>query len=352
MKRKNKSETPSAEEWRSLYKAAIEFRDLKPWTWMSEMDLFGIQNPHDEEMGYCCVLGELGEVFALAVYLGSEGLAGYLRMQSGEVDADDPDVLHLQKCLMASFENREDLEQADLRTIKRLGFKFRGRGAWPQFRSFLPGYLPWYLTSGEAKFLTVALEQAVHIARRHQKDPNLLTSLGETTLLARVSVGEDEHGDWRDRWMALPELEEEATPSIPVDELRLRKITKGVKTKRGTWEVDSFYFPGAVEEGERPFFPCIGVIMEHGTGIALHFWLEPPWQFVSLFTENLLTFVEEADMLPEGVLVTKEELFDVLEPMTSRLGIDLDFVGILENVEEFKASMITHLSGFAEDFGV
>ena len=49
------------------------------------MDIFGVGNPRIGEIGYCCVLGKMGEVFGLVAYLGTEELEGYLRIQSEEI---------------------------------------------------------------------------------------------------------------------------------------------------------------------------------------------------------------------------------------------------------------------------
>lgn len=100
----------------------------------------------NDEIGYCCVLGNAGECFGLAVYLGSEGLEGYLKMQSGEINTYSTDMLHLQKCLMVSFDDSEFLQKEDLDLIKALGLKFKGRNSWPMFRNYQPGYYPWVLT--------------------------------------------------------------------------------------------------------------------------------------------------------------------------------------------------------------
>jgi hypothetical protein len=334
---------PSLDEWRSLYKAAKEFHDLRPWTWMSDIEMFGVKNPDGGQMGYCCVLGQLEEVFALVVYLGPEGLAGYLRLQSGEIDIYDPDVAHVQNCLMASFKDRRDLDQEDLKLIKKLGLKFRGRGAWPQFRSHRPGYVPWYLASWEARFLRVALEQATQVARRLQEKPDLLNSSDKNSLLTRVLIVEDGNETWDDRWMELPEVEEKIMRVSPLNELRLARTAKACKSKRGTWEIDFFYFPAAVTEGERPYFPLAALIMDHSTGLALDTWVEAPWKFFALFSERLLTFMEKYTILPAEVLVAKEEAIEILKPITSRLGIKLSLVEVLANVEEFKEAMTTHL---------
>jgi hypothetical protein len=35
---------PFIQDWRELYSAAVDLENLKPWKWMSEDDIFAIQN--------------------------------------------------------------------------------------------------------------------------------------------------------------------------------------------------------------------------------------------------------------------------------------------------------------------
>ena len=72
---------PSLEEWRALYEAAVAFHDAAPWQWMWDSDQFGVQDLESGRIGYCCVMGRLGEHYALAAYNGSEGLAGLWKMR-------------------------------------------------------------------------------------------------------------------------------------------------------------------------------------------------------------------------------------------------------------------------------
>jgi len=68
---------PTINQWKELYKTAIKFQRMECWNWMWDTDLFGVQNPENGEIGYCVIMGGAGEHFALAVYLGSEGLYSY-----------------------------------------------------------------------------------------------------------------------------------------------------------------------------------------------------------------------------------------------------------------------------------
>ncbi|MBW3625638.1 MAG: hypothetical protein KY468_19770 [Armatimonadetes bacterium] len=201
----------SLKELAELFEAARSFKFVEPWDWMFDSDLFGVRNPETGEIGYCCVMGNLGEHYALAVYRGSEGLDGYLCMQQGYVPEDPLDALAMQYALMASFEDREAMSKEDRQVMKELGLKFRGRNAWPQFRSYRPGYQPWYLTGEEARFLALALDQSVEVAVRIQGDPDLLERVPEGHVLVRTR---DAGGEWRDEFLR-PEPYRKPEPEIP-----------------------------------------------------------------------------------------------------------------------------------------
>ncbi|KJR48077.1 hypothetical protein UF75_1550 [Desulfosporosinus sp. I2] len=90
---------------------------------MYDDDIFGVVDPETGETAYCCIMGNVGENFAVAGYLGPEGLSGILGLFSGEIDPDESESMFIQKCLMCSFEDRSLLEASDLKQIKELGYQ-------------------------------------------------------------------------------------------------------------------------------------------------------------------------------------------------------------------------------------
>jgi len=64
---------PTLEEWRRLYQATMRVKELAPWDWMTETDIFGVRDPEIHETGFVSVMGMRGEHFSLAVYLGGRG---------------------------------------------------------------------------------------------------------------------------------------------------------------------------------------------------------------------------------------------------------------------------------------
>ena len=72
------------------------------------------------------MLGELGDVYGLVVYLGTDGLNQYKAIQSGEVGPDGDDAPFFQNCLKVSFEDRNELSKDDLEVIRGLELSFRG----------------------------------------------------------------------------------------------------------------------------------------------------------------------------------------------------------------------------------
>lgn len=332
-----KHKPPSTLEWKELYSAAVNFKKLKPWEWMWDDDIFGVFNPENGEIGYCCVMGNAGEHFALGVYLGTEGLDKILKIQSGEILPDINETLFDHKCLMASFEDRKYIEKQDYEIIRKLKLKFRGRNEWPLFRSYLPGYLPWYLDQSEAKFLTLALEQAIVICKRFLEDSKLLTPPEIGQFLVRVP---DKGGsNWEDEWLKPSEPEKREVMMGKVDEDALEYLQK--LEHQGVWEADFFNIPEAVQdqEDDRPYYLYSILWGETESGIILNAGVAEPNQWAPVLLEKFQEIVKNIQSLPQEIMVKKEELLIFLKPVTTQLGIELRRVPYLEALEEFRETM-------------
>jgi hypothetical protein len=137
---------------------------------------------------------------------------------------------------------------------------------------------------------------------------------------------------WRDAWLEPAPLEREEVAAQPVDERRLARLRKAAPLKRTVWEMDFFLSPGAVQEkrGERPYYPYLLMSVDHGSGFILGTDMLSPETYQPEFAERFLRLAERLKWLPAEIWIKKEEAFDLLEPVTSRLGIRLYLVDWLE----------------------
>ncbi len=334
---------PALEEWKTLYDAAIEFRKIEPWEWMKETEVFGVQNPQNGEVGYCCIMGELGEVLAMAVYLGTEGLQGYMKIQKGQINPDEPDSLYIQDCLMLSFEDKRFVDQEDRQIINELGFKFRGRNSWPLFRSYKPGYFPWFLSRDEALYMTDALQQAKEVCLRFKENKKLLSIPKKNLYLTKVPEKRDGMIVWKDEWREPAPLKRVKYSDEKVDEVRVQRIRKTAKPTPVIWEIDFFYTPTPIAEGERPYFPYAIMLIDRDSGFILDMHLARKAGYKKEFLEKFLSCIEKMSILPLEILVRKEELVNLLEPYTSRLNIKLSVVKRLENIDNARRELGKYL---------
>jgi hypothetical protein len=324
--------SPSLQEWKNLYDAALEFKELAPWNWMDDIDIFGVKDPVSGEIGYCCIMGAAGEHYALGLYLGSEGLHGLSRILSGDFSEFKDEALFIQSCLMASFEDRKYLQKQDLQQIKTLGLKFRGRNAWPLFRNYLPGYVSWYLKSDEVGFLTVALQQAM--------DVSLLDHPSMDHYLVRVPDKPGGNIIWKDEWLEPLPLKIEDIPAISVEETTLNRLTKARLQRKGIWEIDFFYVPAVVrEKGERPYYPYMILLVDHDSSFILNFQLEKEADCKSTFPVKFADFIERAKVMPDELLVKRYEVYKIMEPLSAELGIKINMVESLPALEYAQKSM-------------
>ena len=326
---------PTIQDWKNLFDAALKFKKIAPWQWMWDSDIFGVQNPANGEIGYCCIMGAAKEIYALAVYQGSEGLESYLRLNTKYHSESLFDLYTLQKCVMLSFEDRANLTNEDLQIIKSLGLQFRGHNEWPLFRSFRPGFFPWFIAKEEAEFLTVAIHQAIEVALQFEKNPNLLSSIDEDYYLVRVPHIENDAIVWKNELLKTQPYKEFEIKTKPVDEKLLERINKLHILQKDTWEIDYFFYPSAVKEkNERPFYPYIILWVDHRSGYILHHHLANDKQELAKIPELFLHFIEYFNSIPKTIITKHEMTYQLLEPVAKSLNINLIKKEKLKGIEE------------------
>ncbi len=329
-------------QWKELYNAVIELKKLKPWEWMWDNEIFGVQNPETGEVGYCCVMGRAGEHYALAAYRGSEGLEGHRKITSGEVDPQSNDALHCQACLMVSFEDRDYLEQKDRKIIKKLGLKFRGDHDWPMFRNWTPGFFPWFIMPEEAHYILQLIPQVIDVTERFKQDPALLIPPEPGQYLVRVPRSGQEGLIWGDEWRTPAPLPNPEVIDLSLYSSTIENIRENIplSISPDILEIDYFYSSNTVKENqERPYFPWMMLCVDHETGLILFFHLAPKYsRWRKEFIEALLKNMEKRDSLPGRILV-KANGFALFEAISAELEIKIEKVEDLPIMNEVRAHM-------------
>jgi len=336
------------EQWRGLYEAMAKIRDLAPWDWMSEHDIFGVQNPETKELGFVSIMGALGEHFAISVYLGSHGLYGFLSLfdiPPGEPELFSEYLLEIPQ-LQASFEDHAMLTPQDLDIVKNLGLSYSGKKAWPLFRSFKPGLFPWYLEPAEIRFLQYALEQTLDVAPRFKEDPWVIEP-GDELLMVRVASKKGNSLVWEDRAMQIDPPDPD-----PIDILLNANAIRSVqRLPQGEqeFEIDVFMYPIPVQEkkGERPFYPYALMIVDGETGHVVSVeLLSPKTSLVAMWAEvpnRVLENLEKLKTLPKRILVSSDLLYELLIPVSEELGFILEAWEELPNLEDAKYGLLEFL---------
>lgn len=335
---------PTQDEWRQLYDVAVRLRDMAPWTWLYAGDVFGIRNPETGEIGYVSIMGRNGEHYAVAVYLGAEGLMGFWRVEDG-ID-EYPEAIWEVPQLQAAFEDRNLLRQEDLAVIKSLELKFRGRSAWPFFRSYVPGYYPWFVSGAEARFLTLCLEQALEMALRLKENPDLLEPITRGLYLIRTPEVKGAEMAWQDRWetpsptpiMPLP-------PTVQISQVSVERLTR-LSHRPVTFQVDVAVAPMTIREKDdpRPYFPYLLTVADDKTGLILgtEFLVPKPslqtvWEQAP---QHLLNIFLRMEVLPGRIEVCSQRVEMLLQPVTDLLSIELVRVPSLPALQEARDYML------------
>lgn len=335
---------PNKAQWKGLYEAAIAFQQTAPWKWMANEDIFAVVSPVNEEIGYCSILGNGGEEFGLGISLGDVGLRWLMGLIEEE-KADDPSDMVMTPLLTLLLTSRDVLYEEDRKIIRSLGLRFRGRNAWPLFRSQRPGCAPWFLEKDEAIYLTAALWQALEIARRVRAgDLDLQGNLARGKIITRYPSDKG----WKERWDSVRRTTHDRAGSLEplevTDEAALLLLSNRAKRCSASWEFDIFVVPICMgPAGARPYYPLCFMAVDAERGQILHAEMTEPWLTTSEKRQEVIRFLERSEALPEEIKVSSQDTRAVLQPVAHALGISLR-VSRLHRLQEAKDSLLGYLS--------
>ena len=287
--------------------------------------------------------GGAGRAFSVAVYLGPKGLYDFWEFEDAGPSAPAEHIVEISH-LQASFEDRSQLHNDDRQIIKGLGLKFRGRNAWPMFRSYRPGYVPWFLEAHEARFLAIVLEQVLDVTPRFREDRTLLEPPGQDRYLVRVSHLENDTASWEDYIVEVPPPAPQPIP-LAMDIGALEHLKRAPRSG-STIEIDFFLFPARVQEerGTRPIFPYTLMIVDAQSGFILATELlhvdpslESMWGQIPAY---VVTQLARTGLVPAKVTVRSALLVQLLEPVAEELGFELDQSDRLPSLDSAKEALL------------
>src|SRR5699024_7409813 len=212
--------------WRSLFAMIDRYKKTKLWDFLADDQIIIVELADTKERVYCSILGNAGQEFGIAVYIGDAGLASLQKLVSNPRQYGMDEVMH-QRSLLLSLANRDELEEDDYSLIKRLGIAYRGKKQWPLFRSIKPGYYPWIIDEQEAIILTETLEIIVENANQWKQAPTNVPIVKEDKWLALLPVEKNESINWESKLLKPERVENEKAPAqLMISEIETKRIQK------------------------------------------------------------------------------------------------------------------------------
>ncbi len=344
---------PTAGEYGLLCELASHIQQMSPWIFMEETDVFGFQDPESGALGFISVMGKLGEFQAISVYRGVEGLYGWrnfaelLQIDANSEEAHDM-VFEIPQ-LQLAFGPSTMLEKRDREIIKASGFKF-SKTQLPQFRSYRPGYLPWFLTREEALHLFYALTQTITVASRFFSDANVIPfnkDPEDRDYLICIPRLKDSIPVWED---AIVTVDPPSPQSLPfsVDDSTLIKLKEFPRS--GAMEVALFALPARIgRRNERPRLIYALLAVDSATDFVVGVELMQAVDGVDLMyasvAETLASDWTQRQIVPQEIRVGSARLLNVLQPFARELDVTLSLAKKLPALNRAKRAMFQHLGG-------
>lgn len=346
-----------------LFELALKYKKTKLWKKLWDTQMFGVRFS-DGEIGYCCVMGMAGELNAIAVYPGQQGLDSLRTLHDDPSSMDDLarlERMHDQDCMTLSFMNKSELPRRDLEAISAYcdahGISLHGRKAYPHFERLNEGSVPWYLEDEQdQRRMTEALEGILEVADRLTREMRLPEALGFTEdppYDHDIPLVVPENGGFRWESHALPPREKRHWPPIVIDD-DLSRVRLERAPRKSEWALKLFrhILPSTSQEEDdpisyddlesQPFFPWLMLIVDTHSGLVLSAWLSSaPTDYTAEFAPKLTELVSNSGM-PNSIVVLDDRTEEAIRDFCDRFGVRLKRKNSCKQLQSALDDFIAH----------
>jgi len=339
---------PSFPAMERLYRLASDLYGLRPWRILDEDNLIVVRDSVSGELCYCSVMGALGEVLSMHAYIGAEGLRQFRKIEAEEI-ADPGEFFASTHCVYVEFASKADLLRQDRELLAALGHP-QGRGlASPIFRTMRPGFLPWFVTEGEAQTLAECIRAVIVVCAAVASQESVqFWALTDTYPMVTRREGAEPRYHVEMIHSILP-------PESPVAPVRLAEETllamRGQDyAMRGVMELDLTYSGASIgKKGERNACASIALAVDAESGMVL----APEVTDSSVPAGDTLAKVfvkaiQASRTLPKEIRVRKQQFKESLAPLMESFGVTVRVASRLPASDEARSQLLGFFHG---DFG-
>ncbi|WP_404405174.1 plasmid pRiA4b ORF-3 family protein [Jeotgalibacillus malaysiensis] len=311
-----------------LMQAMKKLDQAAPWTYLDDDQIFAIDYGHS--LYFASVMGSAGIEKGIALYEGRDGWFSIKAMLSGDADY----LQYNQRGMLATFNDRTELEDEDYRLIKESGIGFRGKKKWPSFLSFHPGYYPWFLDVDEYAVLTDLIEEILTVTEKVKNGLNIVHPFNSGVIYLKVA------GDWvedEDRGVQVAEIERMYAKHAPVLNMilpdEMDKLKQYPKSDQHL-SLGCLYSREAVQtaHGKRPFYPMNVFVYDHQTKQLNHIATYAEGYKPLLIQSALWDALKKKGALPQQLTVATKD-WHYLKPILDELPVKVKKVERMKEME-------------------
>lgn len=284
-------------KWQELLNLTIELKNLKPWDYLSSLDIVCILLPNKEEPSFISILGQNKDTYGIVVYDGYKAFESYFDILNlPELGISYKYIICEQDCLTCYFGEYIEVPDEQKEIIANLNLRFKEM--CPYFLSFKPGFIPYILNDEEVDTLINVYRELIPLIKGIiSQEIKVNFSINETV----IRYYDEKSKKWLHEVSEL-NISDKMYLSLNVDInnpfiSNLRTLPRNDENI----EIDMQYINQAIKGSIRPIRPKLLIVTEQNQGIVRNQQLiTPEVEEIEVITNLLFDYFEQFG-LPKAI---------------------------------------------------